>query len=148
MREAPDSPYKRLVFREVFDSEQGVRSRGGVPTDVSISKGIGSFNGTTSKIVYPKVHALKSIRIRLTATNTTQDIIKLSDTHSISVSAGTISATGFSSPTIYVNGVASSTLTTNPSEIIITTATAIDATRNVIHTATNMSLEVKGIPEN
>jgi len=65
MKEALTSPYNKIVFRETFNSEQAVRNNGGVPTDVTISKGIGSFNGTSSGIVYPKnFNGTYSIRIR------------------------------------------------------------------------------------
>jgi hypothetical protein len=65
MKEAPNSPYAKLVFRETFNSEQSVRNNGGVPTAVTISKGVGSFNDTYSGIVYPKnFNGTYSIRIR------------------------------------------------------------------------------------
>jgi len=49
-------------------------------------------------------------------------------THKISVSSGTISATGFTLPTIYVNGVVSSTLVANSWQYVtVTTGTAITA---------------------
>ena len=65
MKEALTSPYNKIVFRETFNSEQAVKNNGGVPTDVTISKGIGSFNGTSSGIVYPKnFNGTYSIRIR------------------------------------------------------------------------------------
>jgi len=64
-KESKYSNYPNLVFREVFSSEQETRNNGGVPTDVTISKGIGSFNGTSSGIVYPKnFNGTYSIRIR------------------------------------------------------------------------------------
>jgi hypothetical protein len=43
---------RRLLFRETFNSEQGVKRNGGTPTDVVFSEGKGSFNGTTSNILY------------------------------------------------------------------------------------------------
>lgn len=48
MKEAPNSPYAKLVFRETFNSEQSVRNNGGVPTGVAIEKGIGKFTGSGS----------------------------------------------------------------------------------------------------
>ena len=48
--------------------------------------------------------------------------------HTITASSGTISAGGFSSPTIYVNGSASTTLTANTWQFIaVTTATGFSA---------------------
>ncbi len=41
---------KNLVFKETFNSEQATRRNGGVPTDVTYSNGVGTFNGSTSVI--------------------------------------------------------------------------------------------------
>ena len=119
--------YPGLVFREVFNSETDTRANGGTPTSVTYSQGKGTFNGSSSNIAYKNQFGVKYVRIKLALTTTTQSILTLSATHSITVSSGTISATGFSSPTIYVNGVASSTITTAESEIVVRTATAINA---------------------
>ena len=121
-----ETPHKK-VFKEVFNDSSETAQNGGTISNVTFSDGKGSFNGSSSKITYPLVNSVKSIRIKLTATTTTENILKLSSTHSISVSSGTISATGLSSPTIYVDGSVSSTLTTSESEIIITTATGFIA---------------------
>jgi hypothetical protein len=49
-------------------------------------------------------------------------------THTITLSNGTVTATGFSSPTIYINGQANSTIPNSGwHHVLITTATAIDA---------------------
>lgn len=72
---------------------------------------------------------IKTIAILLKPSTTSEDIADLDGgTHTIEVGAGTITATGFSSPTIYVNGLASSTLTAGTRQLItITTATGISA---------------------
>jgi hypothetical protein len=116
-----------LVFRETLNDASSVIRNGGSITSVIFENGEGSFNGSSSKITYPTVRGVKSIRIILTPSSTTEDIVKLSSSHSISVSGGTISATGLSSPTVYVNGIATSTVTATRSEIVITTATAFNA---------------------
>ena len=121
------SSYPSLVFQDVMNDEYSTRSLGGVPTAITYINGKATFNGTTSNIAYRSVNGVKSVRLKLTLATTTQAVLTLSATHSISVSSGTISATGFSSPTIYVNGAVSSTITTAESEIVITTATAINA---------------------
>ena len=121
------SQYPSLAHQDVMNDEYSTRSLGGVPTAITYSLGKASFNGTTSNITYRSVNGVKSVRLKLTLATTTQAVLTLSATHSISVSSGTISATGFSSPTIYVNGAVSSTITTAESEIVITTATAINA---------------------
>lgn len=59
---------------------------------------------------------------------TTEQLVDLNGSAYIESSSGTISATGFSSPTIYVNGVVSSTLVANRwQHITVTTATGISA---------------------
>ena len=64
MREATNSPYKKLVFRETFRDEQTVRKNGGVPTDVSFNEGVGEFNGSSSDIKYPTINLKNNISIR------------------------------------------------------------------------------------
>jgi hypothetical protein len=44
--------HPRLIFRETFQDEQSVRRNGGIPTDVTFSNGVASFNGTSSVIDY------------------------------------------------------------------------------------------------
>jgi len=51
----------------------------------------------------------------------------LGDTQTFEVVSGTITATGFTSPIILVDGVVTSTITTARSHVTITTATAFDA---------------------
>jgi len=61
-------------------------------------------------------------------TTTSEDIIDLDGgTHTIEVSGGTITATGFSSPTIYVDGSVSSMIDTDWHHVAITTATGFSA---------------------
>lgn len=127
MKESKTYGDRQLIFRETFADEQSVRANGGVPSGVTFNNGVATFNGSTSKIVYPTVSGVLSVRLILTPGTTTQNILKLSSTHSISVSAGTVAGTGFASPTIYVNGVAGSTITATKVEVVITTATAIRA---------------------
>lgn len=53
-------------------------------------------------------------------------------THRITVASGTITATGFATPTIYVNGVVSSTLVANQWQLVtVTTGTAFDTTSSL-----------------
>ena len=111
MKEALTSPYNKIVFRETFNSEQAVRNNGGVPTDVTISKGIGSFNGTSSGIVYPKnFNGTYSIRIRFkepTSFTSTQYLCDFRQ--GTGVGYVYCSGTSIHSPggTKYANGVAS-----------------------------------------
>lgn len=66
MKESQYSGDRRLIFREVFDSEQGVRSRGGVPTGVTFENGMGVFDGTSSTLSISKRHyGTFSFRIKI-----------------------------------------------------------------------------------
>ena len=88
-----------------------------------------SFNGTTGFVNVGNVSTLaRSVSFWIKTTNLTQDIIDLNGTSYISVSGGTITATSFTSPTIYVNGVVTSTITSGVwNHVTITTGTAINA---------------------
>jgi hypothetical protein len=62
--------HPRLIFRETFQDEQSVRRNGGIPTDVTFSNGIATFNGTSSKIVYPQSVLSGDFTIRIKTTLT------------------------------------------------------------------------------
>lgn len=127
MKESIKGIDRNLIFRETFNSEQTVRRNGGQPTDIDFSNGIGTLNGASRKIIYPIKYGVKTIRFKINLATTTENILKLSSTHNISVSSGTISATGFASPTIYVEGSLTSNITTGWKEVMITTSTAFNA---------------------
>ena len=61
------------------------------------------------------------------ADNTTKKILDLNGTAYVEVVSGTITATGWTSPTIYVDGAVSSTIDKEWHHITITTATGINA---------------------
>lgn len=67
-KESLKSQYPNLIFRETFDSEQDVMNNGGTPTAVTFANGIGTFNGSSSRIIYshkfPKTNSW-SIRARV-----------------------------------------------------------------------------------
>jgi hypothetical protein len=116
------------IFREQFRTVSDVIENGGSITDVTIDNG-GTFDGSNDEITYQNVFSdVQSIVITLQPTTTTEDIIDFDGgTHSIEASAGTLTATGFSSPTIYVDGAVSSTLTTAEHQIVVTTDTSFEA---------------------
>jgi len=58
MKESNRNLDTRCVFRETFNSEYAVANNGGTNTDVSLSNGIGTFNGSTSKILYKSKNGL------------------------------------------------------------------------------------------
>jgi len=72
---------------------------------------------------------MKSVELIVKLATTTEQLIDLNGTATIDVSGGTVQANNFTSPTIYVNGAESSTVTANTiNHIIVTTATDISAT--------------------
>jgi hypothetical protein len=52
MKESLRSLDNRVIFRETFNSFYDIAKNGGTQTAVTISNGTGSFNGSTSKIIY------------------------------------------------------------------------------------------------
>jgi len=112
----------RWVFRDVTDTASY-----GVNTSVTITNGVAVFNGTTSKLTFTpvKYNNVNTIRLKITKLNSlTQDICKLSSTKSISINAGTIVATGFTTPRIYINGKLTSTITASGGDLFIVQDTA------------------------
>ncbi len=91
----------------------------------------GNFNGTSDYVsVTNTISGIKTVGFWVYPTSTTGGIIDLdSGTHYISISSGTLSATGFVSPTVYVNGQVASTISANSWQFIeVTTTTGINST--------------------
>ncbi len=89
------------------------------------------FEGSTAYVgVGSTASNVQSVSLWVRPKTTTQYLMDFDGgTHYISASSGTVSATGFSSPTIYVNSVPNGTLTANTwNHIEVTTGTAFDAT--------------------
>ena len=71
---------------------------------------------------------IKSVIVLLEPNTTTEDVADFdAGTHTLEFSTGTLTATGFSSSTLYVNGVAGSTVTTATTMVGATTATGFAA---------------------
>ena len=89
----------------------------------------GNFNGTDDYISQgtgPTI--VNSVSFWTYPTSTTNYFVDLNGSAYISATSGTLSATGFTSPTIYVNGVVSLTLAANQWQYItVTTATNLNA---------------------
>lgn len=64
MKESLYSPIKAPIFKETFTSEDLVRKNGGTPAAVTFSNGVGSFNGTSSKIVSDKIFPNGAFTVR------------------------------------------------------------------------------------
>ena len=122
---------KHNIFREPFNGFSEIAKNGGtVNGNPTILNGVMTLDGTGDFIDgYPVKYGVKSVVLRLNPDTTTEDFIDFDGgTHSIEVGTGTITATGFSSPTIYVDGAATATMTAVQSHVVVTTATAFDAT--------------------
>ncbi|MEM7827041.1 MAG: LamG-like jellyroll fold domain-containing protein, partial [Candidatus Aenigmatarchaeota archaeon] len=85
------------------------------------------FDGINDYVDCGDVGTVKTIEFWIKTNTLTEDILQLNSSVNVSVSEGTISANGFSSPTIYVNGAEGSTLTTQWSHVAITTNSGINA---------------------
>lgn len=101
-------------------------------TDVQLPSGlwVRECNGTSSKVdVGDIANPVKSVGLWVYPDNHTRSIMDLdSGTHSIEIDASSdITATGWSSPTIYVNGAVAAAITLSKwNFVFVTTATAID----------------------
>jgi hypothetical protein len=84
---------------------------------------------------------VQSIGFWVYPTSTTTSLVALTATKYISASSGTVSATGFTSPTIYVNGVVASTIVANKWQyVVVTTGTAISSTAITLGRANSSNL--------
>ncbi len=86
-----------------------------------------AFNGSSdTSIALNVAEDIKSFKIVCRIDNNTKDVVDFDGgTHYLKVAAGTLSAEGFASPTIYVDGEAGTTITTGKWHVIeVRTATA------------------------
>lgn len=97
------------------------------------------FDGINDKVtISATTPIVNTVVFWVKATTTTADFFKLNDVARISASNGIVSAPGFGSPTIYVDGTVKSDITANAWHMIaITTATAINATSTIISFSNN-----------
>ena len=115
-----------IICRPDLTSQQTLlASKGTVYGSPMIDHGV-KFNGTTDYVSFSCLrYGVKSIVIRLNLGALTNYIVDLDGgTHYIWVNNGTVTATGFASPTIYVDGIATSTITLGKHTICIATSTA------------------------
>ncbi len=92
------------------------------------------FDGTADYTnVSQTIQRVKSLAFWIKPASTTTNILSLNGSAYITASAGTLTATGFTSPTIYVNGVVSSTITANTWQyVVVTTTTPIIASATTL----------------
>lgn len=117
--------------------------RSGSVLDFSENSNFGSFNSTPlfernglvmdglddSVTIGATSQTIKTFAIILDPNSTSEDIADMDGgTHTVEVGAGTVTATGWAAPTIYVDGVATSTLVAGISQVlVITSATGFSA---------------------
>ncbi|MBU3964325.1 DUF2341 domain-containing protein [Patescibacteria group bacterium] len=90
--------------------------------------GANDFDGTDDWIdIGASYNGVKTVELWIKADNTTKDIIDLNGSAYVSVSSGNATTTGFTSPTIYVNGIATTTIDTNWRYVVVTTDTGLNA---------------------
>ena len=121
----------RLVFRETFNSESDTINNGGTSTAVDFSEGIGTFNGIDSFITYSSIlNNTYSFRIKLNSLDSNPGVAQ----YIIDFRNNDGSGTGYiynatneifvSSGTVYVDGIATTVVSDNSKEVIITGVTS------------------------
>ncbi|MBD3365719.1 hypothetical protein GF360_00005, partial [candidate division WWE3 bacterium] len=92
------------------------------------------FDGTDDKVdSFSTSQNAQTISFWIRPISTTDSFIDLTGSIYVNASSGTVTGTGFTSPTVYVNGETSSTITANTWQFVtITTETAFDANAIVI----------------
>jgi len=100
------------------------------PTQGVIGQAL-TFSGSTQYVSLGSIYnGVKTVSFWIKPNSTTQPFVDLNTTATIDISAGTVRGNNFSSPTIYVDGVESSTIYDNDNEwhlVTVTTATGINA---------------------
>ena len=88
-----------------------------------------SFNGTSDLVSLGNVGSgVKTVAFWVKPSSTTQPFIDLNATATIDMTSGTVAANNFTSPTIYIDGSATSTFPdTNWHHVVVTTDTGINA---------------------
>ena len=128
MKESKYSPDTRVIMREPFESEDYTRSIKGTPFNITYQNGVAILNGSSSYLTYLVVrNGVYSVRIKLTALapSGTQYILDYranSGTGYIRLNGTTVEV---SSGTVYVDGVAGTTVSTNTKEITISGITLV-----------------------
>ena len=122
------------VFTERCDSLDGLRGRGTVTSAPYISTGPRGnralwFDGTDDKYAVVVNKSINTFEAWVYFTTTTEEVADFDGgTHKLKATDGTLAATGWTSPTIYVDGVATTTVTTGWHHIAVTSATAFTCT--------------------
>ncbi|NTV30969.1 DUF2341 domain-containing protein [candidate division WWE3 bacterium] len=138
--QSPTDPEVRLSFDEGFGttvnnsgSNNVVGSINGATwqsEDLCVSGKCLYFDGSNDVVTSAQTTSgVKTAAFWVRPMTASEQFIDLNGSAYIQSSSGTLSATGFISPTIYVNGKISSTIQTNRwNHVVVTTATGINAT--------------------
>ena len=136
-KESEFSSYPRLIKRFTFRDEQTLRVNGGEPTDVTFGdNGVGSFNGTTSKVNYNlTLNGTYSVRIRCNPTSFAALMVLFDSRGTNFDGSGLVyldTTTGSvvkSSGTSYVNGIATASTSVGVmNEVVVTGVTMLQGT--------------------
>lgn len=132
---------RRVLHRESFLNEESIQNnpyhKGTLTRGNSLGFGVNEghnyldFDGAATKIVLNEaIYNIKSVSFWIYLDNTSKDIIDFDGgSHSIEVSLGILTATGWSSPTIYVDGVVTTTITGSTwHHVTVTTSAAFNGT--------------------
>lgn len=93
-----------------------------------------SFNGTNSSVtVGASYNSVKTVSFWTKPSSTTQSIIDLNGTQTVDIFAGTVRGNNFTTPTVYVDGVQTTTFPdTGWHHVVVTTDTGINASSLVL----------------
>ena len=118
-----------------INGPRGLSARGTVTSNPTLAAGplgrsVSSFDGTDDKVSIPVNQSIKSFAAWVYLATTTEEIADFDGgSHYIKVTSGTIAATGWTSPTIYVDGAATTTIAAAGwHHIAVTTGTAFTCT--------------------
>ena len=129
---------KKLVGTTTVLDTVGIKdgSTSGLSVDARTPGRLGSalrFDGVDDYVDIGNTgQTVNTVAFWMKAASTTDDIIDLNGTADITVSSGTLSANGFTSPTIYVDGNVGNTVDTSWRHVVITTTTGISASAMTI----------------
>lgn len=101
---------------------------GETATILAFSYGAGAASSSGAYIDAGSVGTIHSVSFWLKTASSTQSIMELNGSASVALSGGSVSTTGFTSPTVYVNGVQTDSVELNTWQYVtVTTATGINA---------------------
>ena len=128
MKESKYSPDIRVIMREPFESEDYTRSIKGTPFNITYQNGVAILNGSSSYLTYSVVrNGVYSVRIKFSALSPSGiqyilDYRANSGTGYVRLNGTTVEV---SSGTVYVDGVAGTTVSANTKEITVSGITLV-----------------------